>query len=536
MEKTKIVVSNWLLVVDKWVKRNRTEAFFLAAILLFGAFLRLYRIDEYMTFLGDEGRDAILVRRLLVDYDPILIGPGTSIGNMYLGPLYYYFVAPALLFANFSPAGPSVMIALLGVATVFLVWFITREWFGRFGALIAAFLYALAPVVIVYSRSSWNPNIMPFFALLCVYATWRVWTKKEYRWLIVLGISYAFVMQSHYLGLLLAPTFGLFGLLSFIAVRNSKTERKLLTRNAVRGLVIFAALMSPLLIFDYRHGWINANAMKKFFTERQTTVSARPWNALPNIRPIIEEFITRTFTAYKEDVGRFFTYLLGSIYLVGMAKYALTNFRKLKDLPTSRQAFFLLFVWVFVAIVGLSLYKQEIYDHYYGIIFAAPFILFGGIVQEIVKLNKRNILGIPMPNKGYLLVVILLAFLLPNYISASPLKYPPNRQLQRTMEAAEKIRDEAGGKKFNLAVIAERNYEDAYQYFLEKWGTGVTDIDPLRAEETVADQLFVVCELPKEKCDPTHSPKAEIANFGWSGVEVEWGVAGVTIYKLVHTQ
>ena len=34
----------------------------LLIILLIGAFLRLYRIGEYMTFLGDEGRDAIIVR------------------------------------------------------------------------------------------------------------------------------------------------------------------------------------------------------------------------------------------------------------------------------------------------------------------------------------------------------------------------------------------------------------------------------------------------------------------------------------------
>ena len=33
-------------------------------------------------------------------------------------------------------------------------------------ALIAATLYAISPTIIVYSRSSWNPNVMPFFSLL----------------------------------------------------------------------------------------------------------------------------------------------------------------------------------------------------------------------------------------------------------------------------------------------------------------------------------------------------------------------------------
>ena len=143
--------------ISNWIRSNRKEFWILMAILLIGAFFRLYKIADYMTFLGDEGRDAIIVRRLLVDFDPILIGPRTSIGDMYLGPLYYYMMAPALLLANFSPVGPAIMIALLGVVTIFFVWYVVREWFSsslqgrslQAGALIAAFLYAISPVVII---------------------------------------------------------------------------------------------------------------------------------------------------------------------------------------------------------------------------------------------------------------------------------------------------------------------------------------------------------------------------------------------------
>src|SRR3990170_8874008 len=173
------LITNYKSQITKWVKENRLEAFWLAVILLIGAFFKLYRIDEYMTFLGDEGRDAIIVRRLLVNFDPILIGPGTSIGNMYLGPLYYYMIAPALFLANFNPAGPSVMISLLGILTIWFIWFVVREWFPNAnwkgtnkGALAAAALYAVSPVVINFSKSSWNPNIMPFFSLLTIYSVW----------------------------------------------------------------------------------------------------------------------------------------------------------------------------------------------------------------------------------------------------------------------------------------------------------------------------------------------------------------------------
>jgi len=81
------------------------ELWLLGLILVVGAFLRLYKIDQYMTFLGDEGRDVIIVSRFIKHFDLMLVGPGTSVGNMYLGPLYYYLMVPALFLAGFSPVG-----------------------------------------------------------------------------------------------------------------------------------------------------------------------------------------------------------------------------------------------------------------------------------------------------------------------------------------------------------------------------------------------------------------------------------------------
>src|SRR3989304_6200136 len=233
------------LGIKLWIKKNPTEFVFLLIIILLAAFLRLYRISEYMTFLGDEGRDVIIVRRLLVNADPILIGPGTSIGNMYLGPLYYYFMAPWLFLFGLSPVGPAVGIAILGVATVFLIWHITREFFGQPAAWVASALYAVSPVVITYSKSSWNPNIMPFFALLCIYLIWSVYAKASAGrgkfWLIIFGVSFAFVLQSHYLGLLLLPTILLFWLLSLLKVQHS-LKREFLRYSFV-GLLLFTILM-----------------------------------------------------------------------------------------------------------------------------------------------------------------------------------------------------------------------------------------------------------------------------------------------------
>ncbi len=519
-------INNFLLAIRNWIRKNPREFWVLIFILLVGAFLRLYKIDQYMTFLGDEGRDVIIVRRLLVDFDLILIGPGTSIGNMYLGPIYYYMMAPFLLLFNFSPVGPAVMVALLGIATIFLVWYMAREWFGKYAAVVASILFAITPVVIIYSRSSWNPNIMPFFALLTIYSVWQFWVKNKYKWLLVAGISTAFAMQSHYLGLLLFPTIGLFWLLSLIkTLRSPKTGSRsqvgTFLKYSVVGGFVFLILMSPLLIFDSRHGWRNFEAIKVFFTQRQTTISARPWSALPKLPEIIQEASQSIIASTSLQIGRLSTIIIGLVLLwLGVTH--------LKDLKRKEiKAYFLILVWIGIAFIGLGVYKQEIYDHYYGFFFAAPFLLIGGLSEHLIRFRKTA---------GWLFVIAVVSVLVYVNLSNNPLKYHPNRQLQRSVEVSSKIIEVAGEEKFNLAVIAERNYEGAYQYYLERRSAPILMIDPLRYEETLADQLFVICELPPENCDPVNHPKAEIANFGWSRILDQWEVGGVILYKLGHNR
>lgn len=522
-------MNNFVSSAKKWISNHKIEFVLLMIVLTIGAFMRLHRIGEYMTFLGDEGRDAIVVRRLLVDLDPILVGPGTSIGNMYLGPLYYYFITPGLLLANFSPVGPSIQIALFSVLTIAMVWFIGREWFpakGKgvaWGGIIAALLYAISPTVIIFSRSSWNPNIMPFLALVSVYAIWRVWKYLEYKWLIVLGVSFAFVLQSHYIGLVLLPLLAIFYLLALVNVRKDKTQRNKLFRFTFYGSLIFVFLMSPLVIFDARHGWRNVDAIWTFFTERQTTVSARPWSALPNAWPLLQQFMTRLVGGRNEHAGAWI-----AVGIVGAVLGVITLYKKKAISQSVFQAFAVLFVWLGVSVIGLGIYKQHIYDHYFGFFFPVPFLIIGGVFQLL--LNRAFI-------RGWWIVGTAMVYLLYFNFVDSPLRYQPNRQLQRTEAIAQFVNEQSMGELFNFAVIAERNYEAAYQYFLERNNAPLIHIDPQNSEATIADQLIVVCELEnKDECDPTHNAKSEIANFGWSEIETQWDLEGVRIYKLVHTK
>lgn len=514
--------------MKKWIAENKKECCVLISILLLATFFRLWRIDEYLPFLGDEGRDVRIVKRFLLDFDLMFIGPRTSIGDMYLGPLYYYLIAPFLAIWRLSPVGPAVFVAVLGVATVWLVWFVGREWFGRVAGLSASFLFAISPVVITHAKHSWNPNIMQFFALLTMYSLWRVWRHKDWKWLLVLGVSFAAVLQSHYLGLLLLPTVALFWFLTWFRRENKQSlplrgkqslslrDEKFLKHSLV-GLILFAVLMSPLAIFDAKHGWHNLGAMTKFFTERQTTVSAQPWSALPKIWPLWQENIVERLVVAKNSN---LSMPAALVFILGVS-WIFSTLSKSKNSVRFQNLLFIL-AWLGVGLVGLGLYKQHIYDHYFGFLFAAPFLLLGGIFQEI------------WDKKLGFLVILLVTVLFGINLQENPLKYPPNRQMYAVSEVDKKIIDESEGNSFNFALISKNNYEEGYLYFLELMKAPVLAIDPQRYKETLADQLFVVCE--DATCEPTTNAKAEVANFGWSKVEDKWELAGVRLYKLVHSQ
>ena len=147
----------------RWWKK--TEIILLGVIMLLAAFMRLYKVRDYIVFLGDEGRDVMVVRDILHGHLTFL-GPTASVGGSYLGPIYYYMMAPFLWVWGYDPAGPAYLISLLGTATVFLVYLFGKKLYHPIVGLSAAFLYAIAPLIVRYSRASWNPNPLPFFTIL----------------------------------------------------------------------------------------------------------------------------------------------------------------------------------------------------------------------------------------------------------------------------------------------------------------------------------------------------------------------------------
>jgi hypothetical protein len=400
--------------------------------------------------------------------------------------------------------------------------------------------------------------MMPFFALLTMWSMFEVWVNKRYKWLLIAGISLAFVLQSHYLGLLIIPVIGLLWFLTLFDLRiinqdkgnylfiklkqalsmlDVSTEKKIFGRYTFWSLFIFILLMSPLVIFDARHDWMNSKALMAFFTERQTTINFKFYKGFENLWPILQMVFSSMLTVGNKLVVNVILGFLGFNMIFEFWRKGWRKFPK---------ELYLLILWLVVGVLGLSIYKQSIFDHYFGFLYPVPFMLvgwsyyqivnLGGIWKEIETTSKLN-LGLQKKYAGGILIGSMFLY----NLYYSPVLSSPNRQLQKTVEISEKIIDESGGQPFNLALISRHNYDEAYRYVLEWKRAQLVEIEPASAKETITEQLFVICENQPpfesrdDNCDPIAHPKAEIALFGWVEIanmwEFDWGHK---LYRLVH--
>ncbi len=498
----------------------QSSKFLIVGILIVAAYLRLNNISGYMTFLGDEGRDVLVVKRMIVDHKFTLLGPTASVGGFFLGPIYYYFILPFLWLWRLDPTGPAVMVALFGVATVYLVYRAGRDMFHPWVGLVASALYALSPVVIAYSRSSWNPNLVPFFSLLTIYLLWRHAQDTTMKNALLVGICLGIGLQLHYLFLFLFPV-----VLLWLLFQNKIRMRVKSLLVCTGGFIIGYA---PFLLFELRHGFPNTRSVIQFvLAGKDTGFSAASYQAI--VSDVIYRSIGRLVLRLPQPDAwggmpqwqrLLWEWGIGGIVTAGIIILVYHAAR-----PRWQAGSRLLLVWGGIIAVLFGLYRRAIYDYYFGIWFALPFFL-----TAIVMYHLKRIRAI-----GVWAASGAVAFLLWWNWQGQPFRYAPNNQLTQVRMIAKEALDKAAGKAFNFALVTQGNSDHAYRYFFEIWGNPPVTIEPEFKDperKTVMDQLIVICETPE--CKPLGHPLWEIAGFGRATISGTWQTSFVTIHKLVH--
>jgi 4-amino-4-deoxy-L-arabinose transferase-like glycosyltransferase len=502
----------------------------LGVIIVLAAILRLYKIDSYLNFLGDEGRDVMVVRNILHG-DLTFLGPRSSAGDFYLGPIYYYMMTPFLFLSNYHPVGPAIMVALFSVATVYLIYRIGKEFFNEKAGLIAALLYSISPIVIIYSRSSWNPNVMPFFSIAALYLVYKGIERKNYYFLILAGIFLGIAIQLHYLTLFLGGIVFLYVLLLGVLSKDEKNRTLGLFKKYMAMLMGFIIGIFPFLLFEIRHGFPNTKTISSFiFASGEVSVGG---NYTDILRDVFFRSFGRLVTAYpppetvsiieQPEIAAWYYLTLGLAFssLALIFYQIVQRNREKKDI----RGLLIILMWFGLGILFFGLYKKPIHDYLFTFMFPAPFLLTGNLLAFLWE--KKRFFAV-------LSAVSIIALIAINLVH-SPLRKFPNYQYEQVKMISEFILEKASGKPFNFALITGGNSDHAYRYIFEinnrrPVTIQIPEVDPER--KTVTDQLFVVCEeIP---CKPLGHPLWEISGFGRAEIAGEWQVSVLKVYKLVH--
>jgi len=190
------------------MKRNN---FFLLLIIFLGFFLRFYRLEQTAMFIGDQGRDYLAARDILVNHQLTVVGPQTSISWLYLGPFFYYFLAFFLWLGNFNPLWPVYGTAVFGVLAIYLIYLLGKALFDQQTGLLAALMYAVSPFAVIQSRIALHPSVYPFFVILFLIIWRKILILKKYSesklftFCFLLFVFFSVAIQLHLSAVLLIP-------------------------------------------------------------------------------------------------------------------------------------------------------------------------------------------------------------------------------------------------------------------------------------------------------------------------------------------
>lgn len=470
-----------------------------AAILVSLVATRIYHFYGAITFLGDQGRDALIMRRIITLEHFPAIGAPSSVGQVYLGPFYYYLMAPFLPIFGMNPAGAAYGVFILSTLGIIAAFQVVRKFVSPSVSIVFLLLAAFSFPLVELSRFSWNPNLLPYFTFLTLFFSYQTLKRKNVWHAIAFGAFFGLSIQLHHLAaIMLLPILATYGYHIMID-RNDwkKYGNQILVAGAS-----FLLVSTPLVIFDLRHDFLNSKQFLKLLEGGQLTAGM----------PYLARFNETVTAFFKHAFGISANILALQLLLwVGLGLGIWIAFQK-------KSQFLMLNVFtVALYLIGFAYLGSPRHAHYYGPIYLSTYLTLSAIPWIISNKTSRYILSI-------IFILGMIVFNIPKIVNL----YNDSNQITQSKTVAESLKEHIGDQPFNISTWPVEWSEDPYLYFLENEGIRPAD----RKKLEITDQMFVVCE--KEPCLVIDSPSWNISMFGPAQIADQWMVSNVTIYKLIH--
>jgi hypothetical protein len=470
----------------------------LIILIFIGIVLRFYNFTGFVTYLGDQGRDTIVMRRIVTLEHLPGIGASSSVGSLFLGPFYYYLVAPWLLITGFNPVGPALGVAFFSTLFIAVMYYVAKDLFDKKVAIIAAALTALSYTMVWFARFSWNPNLLPFSSLLTFYFFVRAQQKHRASDFFLAGVFLSISTQFHYVSL----AFGLPISLLFVYYGFQKrTELKNVLTNLASMVFGFALLQAPLIIFEFKNNFINTMGFLKLFTESHDSGRSFIQELLYTLNEV--NFHALQWRAVDVVSAAILIGLLCGLYI----------WRKKEN-----RSIWMTSLFFILMLSATAVFTENKNRHYFGALYPLYYILIAYVIATYVWTKKTLALVV-----GCILIFAFMQKDLYEFFRSSG----PDL-IGRAEHISDVIRDNiSDDSSIQITSLPDHYGDYMYRYYLEVWGHRPVE----RASLVKADELFVVCI---DACKPIGDPQWDIAYFEPTKVVGTWKVEDVTIYKLTR--
>ncbi len=481
------------------------ENLFLAVLIILAAAVRFYDLNKLAFFTYDQARDALYIKRILVDHKLRLIGTQSSIPGLYTGPLYYYLVAPFLAIFALNPIGLDVGTAFFSTLAVALLYYLAKNLSGsKLAGFLAATLFAFQPQIVAQSRFAWNPNPMPLFTLIFIWGWWLIDRSKLWGWWLIF-LSLGVLLQLHYSGvcfLLALP------LLFFVFRKKIKLEK-----NFWSSLFVFGLIMSPLPLFELRHNFSNTKAILNYLQGGGHNPSGSPYlvGLLEKARLLFSKFLFGTRGGGESN-----------LWLAVIAILLIFAFKNKKVRNNLQIPAIVLGTGILVA----GLYKGSFFDFYLTFLYPVSFLLWAVLVGWLFKKSS---------NIKPLIIIMVLVLTVINF-NQLRLLFKPTRTIEDVILVSQTIANDIDGvKRFNLAGVLGGDRYDYnavdYRYFVEAYyGKRALGWE---APDYQNSQILYLVVKNNRLTNPLTSNVMEIKSFGPNKIKKKWELQkGFTIYRL----
>src|SRR5437667_10490857 len=109
---------------------TKKELLLLLSIPGLGLFLRIYKLNELMPFIGDQGWFYISARDMLINHTIPLVGIASSHPWLHQGALWTYILASIFWIFNFNPIIPAYFTSILDVLTIIIIYKVVSNMFS----------------------------------------------------------------------------------------------------------------------------------------------------------------------------------------------------------------------------------------------------------------------------------------------------------------------------------------------------------------------------------------------------------------------